>query len=414
MSPHCPYCPIVLELEHSMNIGRVMNYPRVAVCVDRSQGYGSVILRGVAKYVETYGPWSLFLDARFSGDYAQNWLRQWEGDGILAYVEDARLARTLRNSSIPTVEMFGHRYDLGLAQVCPDNEAIGRMAAQHVIERKFQHFHFCGYSGRPFSELREKGFVSAIQRAGFPCGIHRVPRHACVLKQWQQMQQQLVHWLAKLPKPIAIMACSDRHAQRVLDACRRANISVPEEIAVIGSGNDEEMCRLSDPPLTSVAYDTERVGFEAAQLLHQMFDQKKRKPAQVLVAPLGIITRKSTDITAISDQLVAGTVRYIRERACRGVTVNDILSEFRISRSAFYARFEKAMGRSPHDEILRAKLERARHLLTQTDLAVERVAELAGFVNTEYLYVAFKRELGTTPRKFRVNHGSQSANHRAA
>lgn len=389
-----------------MNASQQSKHPSIALCVDRSQGYGSTVLRGVAKYVETYGPWSLFIDVRFSGDYAQNWLRQWKGDGILAYVEDSRLARTLRNSAIPTVEMFGHRYDLGLPQVCPDNEAIGRMAAQHLLDRKFRHFTFCGYSGRPFSAFRQHGFAGALYNAGFSCAVHLVPRHAGVLKQWHSMQQELIHWLAGLPKPNGIMACSDRHAQRVLDACRRANISVPEEIAVIGAGNDEELCRLSNPPLTSVSYDIERVGFEAAQLLHQLLEGKKHKTLpQVLVPPVGIVTRKSTDITAIDDQFIASTVRHIRENACAGLTVNEVLSEFRISRSSFYARFEKAMGRSPHDEILRVKLERARNLLTQTDLAIERIAEMSGFNNTEYLYVAFKRLLGITPRQYRIQHG---------
>lgn len=391
-----------------MKAGRQVKHPSIALCVDRSQGYASKVMQGVAKYVETYGPWSLFIDMRFSGDYAQNWLRRWKGDGILAYVEDARLARTLRNSSIPTVELFGHRHDLALPQVCPDNEAIGHLGAQHLLERNFRHFTFCGYSGRPFSELRQKGFTETLRKAGFDCAVQVLPRHAAVLQQWEQLQHRLVDWLMRLPKPNAIMACSDRHAQRVLDACRRANISVPEEIAVIGASNDEELCRLSNPPLTSVAYDCERIGYEASQLLHQLMQEKKPRKTvpQIFIPPVGVVTRKSTDITAIDDQFIAGTVRYIREHACNGLSVNEILSEFRISRSAFYGRFEKAIGRSPHDEILRVKLERARSLLTQTNLAIERIAEMSGFANTEYLYVAFKRSMGVTPRHYRLMRGA--------
>ena len=359
-----------------MKSRRILAHPRVAVCVDRAQGYGNAALRGIAKYVETFGPWSLFIDGRFSGDYAESWLQRWNGDGILAYVEDSRLAKSLRRSGIPTVEMFGHRYDLGLAQVCPDNEAVGKMAAEHLLERKFCHFTFCGYSGHPFSELRYRGFASTIKRAGYDCKLHLVPRHACILKQWAQVQQQLVHWLAALPKPMAIMACTDRHAQRVLDACRRADLSVPEEIAVIGAGNDEELCRLSNPSLTSVDFDVELIGYEAAQVLHRLFTNNCAGNTQVLLNPARVVTRTSTDIMAIPDQLIASVVRHIREHACSGLMVNDLLSRFRISRTTFYARFEKALGRSPHDEILRTKLERARHLLTQSNLAIERVAEL--------------------------------------
>ena len=391
-----------------MKTRRTLAHPRVAVCVDRAQAYGSTVLRGIAKYVETFGPWSLFIDGRFSGDYAESWLRQWNGDGILAYVEDARLAKTLRRSGVPTVEMFGHRHDLGLAQVCPDNEAVGRMAAEHLLERRFKHFTFCGYSGHPFSELRQRGFASTVKRAGYDCKIHLVPRHACILKQWEQVQQQLVHWLADLPKPIGIMACTDRHAQRVLDACRRANISVPEEVAVIGAGNDEELCRLSNPSLTSVEFDVEQIGYEAARMLHSFLKNKRARKSKMMLSPTRIITRTSTDIMAIPDQFVASTVRYIREHACEGLNVNDVLEHFHISKTAFYGRFEKALGRSPHVEILRTKLERARNLLSQTDLAIERIAELSGFDNPEYLYVAFKRGFGITPRQFRIRNSPQA------
>ncbi len=380
-------------------------HPRVALCVDRAQGYGSTILKGIAKYVETFGPWSLFMDPKFSGDYAQSWLRHWPGDGILAYIEDIRLARCLRQAKIPVVELFGHRFDLELPQVCTDSRAIGRVAASHLIERKFKHFTFCGYRNMPWSEERRLGFEEAVRTAGFEVAVHLLNRERRTLQQWDRMQQRLTDWIRRLPRPNGVMACSDRHAQRILDACRRANISVPEEIAVIGAGNDEELCRLSFPPLTSVIYNIERIGYEAAALLDQMMSGRAAsnefKP--VLVPPVGIQTRRSTDVMAIDDWLVANVLRFIREHACEGLRVSRIVSEFRVSRSLLYRRFDSVMGMAPHQEILRVQMERAKTLLSQTDLPVERVAEMSGFKNPEYLYVAFKRAMGMTPRDYRID-----------
>jgi LacI family transcriptional regulator len=377
--------------------------PRVALCIDRAQGYGSTILRGIARYVETFGPWSLYIDPRFLGDYAQNWIEQWDGDGILGYIEDPRLAKAVRRSGKPLVEMFGHRHDLKLPQVCTDNQAIGRLAAQHLVERKFRHFSYCGYQGMPWSDLRQEGFVETIRKAGFRASVHLLTRQARTLSQWGKMQHPLLEWVRSLPLPNGIMACSDRHAQRILDACRRAGISVPEEVAVIGAGNDEELCRLSDPPLTSVIYDTERIGYTAAEKLGRLMSGEDcmTAPVTTFIPPLGIATRRSTEITAIDDRLMANVVRYIREHATEGLKVKQITGAFHISRSALYRRFQNALGRAPHEEIFRVQMERARALLKQTDLTVERVSEMSGFENPEYLYVVFKRETGMTPRQFR-------------
>ena len=377
--------------------------PRIAICVDRAQSYGNAVLQGIAKYVETYGPWSLFIDPRFDGEHATNLLKNWDGDGVLAYVDDLKLADLLRRSRIPVVEIFGHRFDLGLPQVCPDSLAIGQMAARHLIERQFKHFAFCGYFNLPWSQLRQDGFVQTLRAAGFSTEIHLTPRPRKTILQWDRLQQEQAAWIRQLPKPIGIMACSDRHAQRILDACRRANISVPEEIAIIGSGNDDELCRLAAPPLTSVIYDVTRIGYEAAQLLDHLM-AGKIKPEEtgiVLVSPIGIATRRSTDWTAIDDWLVAKAMRLIRDEACAGLDVDQILKKFSVSKSTFYRRFQGVLGRSPHEEILRVQLERAKNLLAQTDLSVEQIAEMSGFQSPEYLSVAFKRELQQSPKDFR-------------
>ena len=389
--------------------------PHVAVCVDKSRSYGRGILRGIARYVETYGRWSLYIDPESAGTYSENWLRDWKGDGILAYIETSDLARRFLRSGIPTVELFGHRIDLRIPQVCSDDEAIGRRAAEHFLERQFRRFAFIGYPGEPWVDRRFAGFSRAVGTRGFSCEWFSCDHSPGSPSRWEKAQQRLTEWLRGLPKPIGLMACSDRPAQRVLDACRRAALEVPEEIAVIGVDNDEETCRLSDPPLSSVIDDPARIGFEAARLLDRMISGrlKPRGLAPVLIPPLGVEARRSTDVTAVEDRMVSQAMRSIRRSACEGLRVEDLIGEAHVSRSVFYRRFQGALGRTPHEELLRVKLDRVKALLLQTRLSVEEISSLAGFDHSEYLSVAFRREAGTTPGAYRRRHRSSDPGRRA-
>lgn len=377
--------------------------PHVAVCVDQFRSHGRGVMRGIAKYVETYGPWSMFIDPLADSNYPKGRSENWLGEGILTYIEERPRAERLRLSAIPTVELFAYRFDGLLPLVAHDDFAVGRIAAEHLLGRHFRHFAFCGYGGTLWSDHRERGFLETLEKAG--CApAHRLSiQRPQTLAEWEEVQRQLTNWVRGLPKPAGLMACSDHHAQRILDACQRAQISVPEEVAVIGVDNDEEICRLSDPPLTSVILNSEKVGYEGARLLDRMMRgrMRQREMPAVLVPPLGVATRRSTEVTAINDPLIANAARAIRERACQGITVEELLEAFSISRSVFYQRFHDALGRSPHYEILRIQLDRVKGLLRQTSLPLKTISEMAGFSNANYLSVAFKREIGVTPGEFR-------------
>lgn len=377
--------------------------PQIAVCVDKARNYGRKVLQGIADYAETVGRWSLDVDSDATGSYSASWLEHWQGDGILAYVESRATARRLRASRIPVVEIFGHHLNLHLPQVGNDEEAIGRVAAEHLLSCRFKHFAFCGYRREPWSERRRLGFERTIARKGFSTARHDSPRRLATLAEGQRNRECLMTWLAALPKPVAIMACSDRQGARVLDACRRLKLASPEQVAVIGVDNDEETCRLADPPLSSVRDDARRVGFEAAQLLDRLMANpgQREEMFPILIPPLGIAVRRSTDVTAVDDPLIAAAMRRIREQACAGLQVADLLAQFKVSRSVLYRRFHDSLNRSPHDEILRVQLERAKRLLDESDFTLEHIAELCGFQHSEYLGVAFRRKLGLTPGEYR-------------
>lgn len=376
---------------------------RVAVCVDKSRSYGRGVLRGIAEYVETRGRWSLYLDPRASGSYVADWLRGWDGDGVLAFIDDPALANSLRRARIPAVELFGHRLDLGLAHVGNDEEAFGRLAAEHLLERHFRHFAFAGIQDALWSERRRNGFLAILLQKNFATReMLSSADDRATLADWETNQLRLRAWLRDLPKPCGLMACSDRHALRVLDACRAERIPVPQQVAVIGVDNDEETCRLANPPLTSVADCACQIGFRAASLLEELMAGGQFDPEQrILVPPFGVVTRRSTEVTAVDDPLVARACELIRERACEGLCVAGLLAALRISKTSFYARFKKSLGRLPHEEILRTRLSRAQSLLRETALSAAEIAGRCGFTHPEYLNVAFKRELQQTPGEFR-------------
>lgn len=384
--------------------------PHVAICVDGSTIYGRRVLRGVARYVETTAAWSLYVNQRSPGTYDRDWLARWRGDGVLLYIEDRPFAERVRRSGIPAVEVFGHHVGLGLPQVANDEVAIGRIAAEHLLERQFLEYAFVGYPSERWSVRRRDAYIEAVRFAGQRYhGEFPVSRAGERLRVWERQQDQLAQWLSALPQPLGVMACSDRQALRVLDACARAGLAVPEEVAVIGVDNDEELCRLASPPLSSVIDDAERIGFEGAGLLGRLMASGTSRdvPAPILVPPLGIAMRQSTDVQAVDDAVVAAAVRAIRERACDGLTVAQLVDESGISRTLFFRRFRQALGRSPNAEMRRVRVERVRSLLLQTDLSLERIATLTGFEHPEYLNVLFRRETGEPPGQFRrrARHG---------
>jgi LacI family transcriptional regulator len=184
---------------------------------------------------------------------------------------------------------------------------------------------------------------------------------------------------------------------------------VPEQVAVIGVDNEELLCRLCDPPLSTVVPNARRVGYEAAQLLDRMMSGARAPRHEVLVPPVGTVARQSTDTLAIDDPEVAAALRYIRERAPDGIRVEDVLRHVPISRSLLERRFRRAVGRSPHAEIRHVQVRRAAQLLGETDLPLKRIAELAGFAHMEYLSYVFKRATGQTPRDYRRSHAPERA-----
>lgn len=380
---------------------------RVALLVESSRAYGRGILSGVAKFAREQDAWSIFFQDLNLCDDTPTWLKNWQGDGIISRLENRDIVQVIGRLRLPAVYLRRVHLPTRLPRILTDNVAVSRLCFEHLTERGFRHFAFCGFNGADYSDERRDGFVELVAQAGYQCHVYSdgLPSARTDTAEYEGLGLKdggaVAHWIRQLPVPMGIMACNDMRGQQVLDACRATGRASPEEIAVIGVDNDEVLCSLADPPLSSVVPDTERIGYQAAVLLSQMMNGDRTPGGEILVEPRGIVTRHSTEVLAMDDRQIAAAACFIREHACEGIDVSDVLRAVPMSRSTMDRRFIKVLGRSPKDEILRVRLNRVKQLLAETDFPLADIAEKVGLDHVEHLSRIFKIRTGLTPSAFR-------------
>ena len=379
--------------------------PSVALLIETSKTYGRGLLRGISRYVRTHRPWSIFIEERGLTDSLPAWLEGWQGDGIILRSASNEQTDAIRRHDLPVVYL-GELRGTGLPILHSDERAIARQAAEHLLERGFHTFGFVGLRGTIWSEQRLEFFVERLHESGRSCESFEFRAVRGEPGAWLAQEKELTAWLRSLPQPAALMACYDVMGVRVLDACRNAGIAVPEQVAVIAVDNDPLLCTLATPPLSSVAHNLKRIGHEAAALLDRMMDGESPPREETLVDPSGVVCRQSTDVLAIPDVEVAKALRFIREHACDGIDVDDVVRVVQLHRATLKRRFEKLLGRSPKAEIMRLQLQRVKELLRETDFTLVRIADLTGFRHSEYMSVLFKRKEGMTPGQYRRKYGA--------
>lgn len=385
---------------------------KVALLIESSNAYARGIMHGIAAFMRERQPWGIYLSESNRGEPLLDWLTRWKVDGIIARIENEAIARVVRRLRTPTVDVSAARLVPSLPWVETDDASIAKIAAEHLLERGFKHFGYCGDNRFNWSIWRQKRFEELIRIAGHSCSAYCSPARRSVNE--ENEIGNIAKWVAGLPKPSGIMACYDYRGRQVLNACRRLDIAVPDEVAVIGVDNDDLLCDLADPPMSSVIPNPYRTGYAAAALLARLLAGERVKAEAHLIAPLGVTTRQSTDVLAIDDRNIAAAVRFIREHAYEGIRVKDILKAVPQSRRLFEYRFKKLIGRTPHAEIMRVQLNHAKLLLAESDMSLEQIAERVGFSHAEYLSTAFHREEGLPPGRYRVLNRARSDGFRPA
>lgn len=380
---------------------------RVALLIESTTAIGRAIQHGIAAYARGHGPWSFYQQIRAIHEPMPNWLEERGCQGILARIESRRLIGQIRAVNIPTVDLLGIHDLEGIPTVRSDHEAVANAAADELLSRGFRTLAFCGYPGLRHSDERCRHFVGRLAAEGFEVNVYRPARTrratniSATLNQGLLDEDDVAAWLCGLPKPLGLMAPSDVRAQQVLNACARRAIAVPDEVAVIGVDNDDVLCELSDPPLSSVDLNGQKIGYEAAALLDQMINESRSRARHIRIKPTGVVVRQSTDVLAISDPTVARAEHFIRLHACDGIGVDDVVKHVRLSRRTLERRFTKVLSRPPGDEITRVRLGRIKDLLRTTDFSLLKIAGLTGFEYVESMHYFFKENTGQTPGQYR-------------
>lgn len=374
---------------------------KVALLIETSNRYGRDLLYGVRDWMQQGERWAIRFTEQARLAPLPGWLREWEGDGIIARVDSPRIAAALRRTGLPVVDVSAERDASEFPRVSVDNAAVARLAAEHLAARGFRNFAYFGDAQFLWSRERGREFRRRAAESGRSCAEFAV-RTRGVRPGSDAEIRAMADWLVDQPRPLGVFACYDGRARHVLEACQLRGWAVPDEIAVLGVDNDEVLCELCTPPLSSVQPNARRTGFEAAELLSRMMRGEKPGRLTRRVEPVRVVERQSTDTVAVADVKVAAAVRFIREQVGDGIDVGDVLRAVPMSRTLLERKFQAALGRSPHREILQQRIARARHLLAESEVSIAVVAELAGFGDASYLSVVFRRETGESPRAYRL------------
>jgi len=409
--------------------------PRIALLMSSSAGYERGLLRGIARYGRQHGPWVFLLAGTQPGIPVSDAtitkprtkpartknvsggrrcpscnLRELGVTGIIGRLHSPRTADAVLASGLPAIAMDLTDEQLlpssplsRLSEIRPDSPKAGRLAAEHLLERGFRRFAFCGYPVENWSRWREEGFRNRLRESGFDCSVFQ-PRGTDSRVAWQRELPAVMAWLASLTKPVGLMTCNDVRGRQVVEACAMGGLHVPNDVAVVGVDEDHLLSELSNPPLSSVAFHAEQAGYRAAELLHRLMRGETLPLQRILVDALWVVPRLSTDVTAVEDRDVAAAVSFIRGNAREPIGVDDVVKQAAISRRALEIRFRRTLGRSIRDEIQRLRIGWAQQLLLETNLSVAKIAEAAGFSSLSYLSKVFRRAAGETLGEYRRNH----------
>ena len=378
---------------------------KVAILIETSRAYGRGLLRGISRFNHEHRSWTTYFQPQGLGDAPPPWLQSWEGDGIIARIENRKLAKEIIANGAPTINLRGSLRELEIPFIGSDNPKVAEVGAKHLLDRGYQHFGFCGFSREDLKGFHTRGqyFKRFIEDAGFTCDLFSKAKASRQTSSWERDQRQLAKWISSLPTPAGIMTANDDLGFLVLDACQRANLSVPDQIGVLGVDNDEFLCDLSVPKLSSIQINTEKTGYRAAQFLNTWMTTGIQPDPGDGVSPKGIVTRESTDVLATNDQEVIQAANFIRDNACKGIDVSDVVQHAGISRTSLENRFKKVLRHTMHEEIHKVRLERAKELLTETDLPIKWIAQESCFNSPQYLTRMFKAATNVTPAQFRQN-----------
>jgi LacI family transcriptional regulator len=381
---------------------------KIILLIDLAEDYGRSLVKGITAYTKDHRPWVFCrMPTFFKNTYGIKgvckWAKEWGADGIIGPLKTEDEAEMINRAGIPLiVQDFKDRFS-NAPNITGAYYETGKMAAEYFLKNGFTNFAFYGFKNIVWSRERADGYEETLKANGFTVDYFE-QRKSHSRELWYYKPSPLSEWLTSLPKPVALMACDDNLGQQITEACKLTGIRIPEELAVLGVDNDEMICNISDPPLSSVALDVEKGGYEAAALMDRLIKNKESNRKDIVVRPTQIITRQSTDIYAANDPYVLMALKYIHQNIHQNPGVNDVLKKVPLSRRALENRFRKTIGLPIYKYIYHLRIEKFSRQLLETDKTIFEISNETGFDNSKNLSRLFKEVKGCTPSDYRRTH----------
>jgi LacI family transcriptional regulator len=327
---------------------------------------------------------------------------EWWADGIIGHFIDKPFLAQVQKLGLPAVNVSSWFTDNSPVRVHTDEFAVGAMAARYFIECGIRSFAYWGYTFGAYSQQRREGFVRTLETAGYGCEvIDSTIDEGMNRAQWMDTEEQLARRLTRMQKPVGLLCVNDMVAREVLWLSERLGLRCPDDLSILGIENDELACSVCMPPLSSVELAATRIGMDAAEMLDRLMSGQPAPAEPLLIPPLGVVTRQSTDIAAVANAEIRDAIRFIREHAHEPIDVRDVLKAVPVSRRALEMHFKRVLRRTPRQQIQYERVQLVKKLLLETDLSIAQIAERAGFSSASLFWVIFRRFTGMGPKAYR-------------
>ncbi len=328
------------------------------------------------------------------------WAKNWKADVVIGQFDDNDDVGLFRKNGILAFAQDYRRRFEEIPNITADYDKTGDIAAKLFISKGFKNYAYFGYNHVCWSDYRLDGFRKSVESSGI-CEFFSVYDGQHIESMWYYESGSIREWLINLPKPIAIMACDDNQAMILIETCNSCGLKIPNEVAVIGVDNDEIICNLSNPTITSVNINIECGGYEAAKMAERMLEDKSYMGHDIVLQPLAVVNRSSTSVFATSDPNVLKALLYIHQNVDRRINVDDILKDIPISRRLFELKFKKEIGETIYSYMIRQRVERFAELLITTNESVTNLAMKMNEEDSKSISRNFKKVKGCTPVEYR-------------
>lgn len=390
---------------------------KIFLLTDFSTGYSRALLEGIMRYAHEVGPWIFYrMPLHFREIYGDEevikWAKDWEADGIVAQLDDVNV-ELFKELNIPIILQNHTKRNKVFPNLTGDYYKTGVMAAEFFIRRGYKNFAYYGSDDIVWIREREEGYRNTITNHGFSLLKFRKQNNNKKEKnEWHYNINALSEWLKLLPKPIALFACDDQHALEITEICKLVNILIPEEIAVLGVDNDNLLCNISNPTLSSIELDVENGGYEAAKLLHQLIEKRIDKAHDIIVDPIKIIKRKSTEQFVIGNKYIKDIILFLEKNYMNNLQVDDLIKIVPLSRRMAEKKFREETGLSIYQYLQNLRIEKLALILQSSKKKLIIASEEVGFRDYKNVARIFQKIKGVTPSEYRKKYTSKTISQR--